>query len=113
MRATATASVTFEAGHTVPNDTLCEEPNHGHRWVISVGVEHAVDHGDLLSALSSVVDEFAGRNLNDMLPGVIPSPTGLGLYVHERLSLDWRKITKIEVSMGPNTSVLIEWELRL
>lgn len=113
MQTTTTASVSFEAGHTDSRDSLCLAPGHGHRWVVAVTVQgDKVDQGDLLSALRSVIDEFAGRNLNDMLPGVRTSPGGLGLYIHERLVLEWRWITQVRVDMGPGISVLLEWELR-
>ena len=113
MKAAITASVSFEAGHTDTRDSFCNVSGHGHRWVVAVTVQgDNVDQGDLLSSLRSVIDEFAGRNLNDMLPGVRANPGGLGVYIHERLVLEWRWITQVRVDMGPNVSVLLEWELR-
>lgn len=112
MKILTTVGVSFEAGHTVSSDQACEIPNHGHRWKVSVTTEVPPDHTEFLSAVQSVIDEIAGRNLNDMLPGVVTSPFGLGLYVRERLALDWPRITKVQVEMGPFISTTIDWEIR-
>ena len=119
MRTFTTVSVSFEAGHTVfdrgragTTDEFCAVPNHGHRWRIAVTADTIPDYGDFLSAVQSVIDEISGRNLNDMLPGVVTSPQGLGLYIRERLALDWPRITKIQVDMGPFISSTIDWEIR-
>lgn len=114
------ARVSFEAGHHVVGHSECAVMGHGHRWAIIVAVTggldpktmQVVDHGDLLSALRSVVDEVAGRNLNDMLPGVTTTPEGIATYMKERLVLDWPKISSIVVEMGPNISVTLINELR-
>jgi hypothetical protein len=59
-----------------------------------------VDHGEFQAALDAVVDELRNRDLNDMLPGVITTPEGIALYVHERLVLDWPKLIAVAVTMG-------------
>lgn len=119
MRHTTTAHVTFEASHIVIDHSMCGR-NHGHQWDVAVTVEGGldpkkilvVDHGELLLSLQRVIREVADRDLNDMLPGVITTPEGIALYIRERLSLEWPRIVRIEVEMGPSVWVALEPEIR-
>jgi 6-pyruvoyl-tetrahydropterin synthase len=119
LRHTTTAHVTFEASHFVMDHSLCGR-THGHQWNVAVTVEGGLDprkiwvveHGELLSSLNRIVREFADRDLNDMLPGVVTTPEGLALYVRERMTLEWPRIVRIEVEMGPSIVIALEPEIR-
>jgi 6-pyruvoyl-tetrahydropterin synthase len=114
-----TARQTFEAAHHVESHSLCGV-NHGHRWTIEVSVTgqldakkvQLVDHGDLVAALATIVAELRDRDLNDMLPGVITTPEGLGLYIRERLTLAWPRLSYVRITMGESISIIVESELR-
>jgi 6-pyruvoyl-tetrahydropterin synthase len=114
-----TARLTFEAAHQIDGHSLCGW-NHGHRWTIEVTIAgqldpkkvHVVDHGELVAALGAIVNELRGRDLNDMLPGVVTTPEGVGLYVRERLILAWPRLAYVKVSMGELISITVESELR-
>lgn len=119
MKHFLTARDVFEAAHRVEGSRLCGV-NHGHQWTIEATFSGnldpkkvwLVDHGDFVAALTAIVDEFRDRDLNDMLPGIITTPEGLGLYVRERLILAWPRLAFIKVSMGPFVSITVESELR-
>lgn len=119
MRHSTTVSVPFEAGHQLDDLDGCKW-NHGHRWTVAVTVEgsldakkvYVVDHYLLLASVRRVVDEFALRNLNDMLPGVRTTPEGMAIYFHERLALEHHRIVAIEVGMGAEIKSRVEWDLR-
>lgn len=119
MRFTTSVRHEFEASHTVVGHSRCGW-QHGHCWAVTITVGGGldpknilvVDHGDLWRALKRVVDEFADRDLNDMLPGVVTTPEGLGLYVAERLTLEWRGLREVRVEMGPAISVTLTVETR-
>jgi len=116
---TSTARERFEAAHLVHGHSTCGV-NHGHAWEVDVSVDggldpkklYVVDHGALADDLRVVVDEFRGRDLNDMLPGVVTTPEGLGLYIRERLILDWPRIVNVRVAMGDSTVITITGDIR-
>jgi 6-pyruvoyl-tetrahydropterin synthase len=109
----------FEASHHVEGHSTCGG-NHGHEWEVLVTVSggldpkkvYVVDHGALAHDLFVVVDEFRNRDLNDMLPGVITTPEGLGLYIRERLILDWPRIVMVEVRMSRWAATTITGDIR-
>lgn len=119
MRHTTTVSESFEAGHQLDDPETCRWA-HGHRWTVSVTVEgtldarkvYVVDHRAFLAALRAVVDELRDRSLNDMLPGVRPTPEGLAIYFHERLALVQPRIVAVSVGMGEGVQVRVEWDVR-
>lgn len=119
MQYTSTVVDRFEAAHHIDEHSVCGG-NHGHDWSIAVTVAggldpkeiYVVDSGELAAALRNVVDEFRGRDLNDMLPGVVTTPEGVGLYVRERLILDWPRIINVTVTMGRWHRVSIVGEAR-
>jgi 6-pyruvoyl-tetrahydropterin synthase len=120
VRHTTSVRRTFQAEHLVTGHSRCGGWRHGHRWAITVtlggGLDPknimVVDHGVFRAALDRIVDEFADRDLNDMLPAIVTTPEGIGLYVIERLILDWPTLTGITVDMGDRVSVHVEIELR-
>lgn len=119
MKHFLTARQSFEAAHHVDGHSLCGV-NHGHRWTIEVTISggldpkkvQLVDHGELVATLTPIIDELRDRDLNDMLPGVITTPEGLGIYVRERLILRWPRIAYVKVTMGDLVSITVESELR-
>lgn len=119
MRHTTSVRRVFEASHSVAGHSRCGW-QHGHRWAISITVGGGldpkkilvVDHGNLEYALDRVVDEFADRDLNDMVPGVVTTPEGLGLYILERLTLDFPTIQAVTVEMGERVVIRVGVETR-
>lgn len=120
MKHTTTVTVPFEAGHQIDYLDGCKWTGHGHRWTVTVTVGgtldaqkvYVVDHHRLLAAVREVVDELRDHNLNDMLPGVRPTPEGLAIYFHERLALGVPRIVAVEVGMGDEIKTRVEWDLR-
>ena len=120
MRHSTTVRRTFQAEHQVVGHSRCGGWRHGHVWTIGITLAGGldpkkvlvVDHGDLRAALDRVVDEFDGRDLNDMLPAVVTTPEGLGLYILERLILDWPTLTGATVEMGDTIISHIQMEPR-
>jgi 6-pyruvoyl-tetrahydropterin synthase len=120
VRHTTTVTVPFEAGHQIDNIPGCMWSGHGHRWTVAVSVEgtldtktmFVVDYYQLLDAVREVVHELRNHSLNDMLPGVRPTPEGLAIYFHERLSLQFPRIVTIEVGMGDEIRSRVQWDLR-
>lgn len=120
MRFVSCVEESFEASHQVPGHSVCGERHGGHVWKVVVGVEggldpktiQVVDHADLAKALHRVVREIRGRHLNDMLPGVIPTPEGVGLYIRERMILEWPRISFVSVEMGGWSKVEISGDIR-
>lgn len=118
MRATATVRDGFSASHVVQNHSTCGKL-HGHRWSIEVTFEGplspqsgmVVDHGELGQALRDVCVEFDRRDLNGMLPGVVPVPEGIAGYVRERLLLAFPGIVAVTVDCDGYAATL-EWPLR-
>lgn len=118
MRATSTARNHFSASHIVDGHSVCGKL-HGHRWAVDVTVEgqispktgYVVDHGELAEALQSVVDELDRRDLNAMLPGVVPVPEGVAGYIRERLLFWFPSITSVMVRADSYEATL-EWPLR-
>lgn len=120
MRLTATVKATFSAAHRLENHTVCGRV-HGHAWTVWVTVEGSlrpkaydvVDHGELAAELAAVTRELDNEDLGDMLDGVIHSPTGLCLYIRERLVLKFPNVTVVEVLAEPvGYSARVEWPLR-
>jgi len=116
VRHSLTVSKSFDAGHQVVDDAICSWGGHGHRWTVSVTVTGGldpktimvVDHAELVGALDSIILELQGHNLNDMLPGVVTTPEGIGLYFRERLILDWPTISQIRVETSIGITAVLE-----
>jgi len=120
VRHATTVRTAFEAGHSVDGHSMCGWVGHGHHWEVEVTVAGGldpkkvlvVDHGELAEAVRRIGQELDGHSLNDMLPGVVSTPEGVGLYFKERLILDWPLISAIRVAMTPNINVTITMETR-
>ena len=119
MRYRSQAMAKFDASHRVEGHSRCGG-NHGHRWLVGVTVDggldpkkiQVVDHGTLAEALAVITNELHDRDLNDMLPGVVTTPEGLGLYIRERLILDWPRLVSVWVKMGDWAEVVVEGDIR-
>jgi len=118
MRTTITTTVPFFAGHVIPGHSTCGR-QHGHDWSVAVSLESSlnpqdglvVEHGAFQHAVEELVAEFNGRNINDLLPGVLPTPEGIAQYVHERLVFEY-PVTKVTVVMSRSISATVEWPSR-
>jgi len=96
----------FDAGHDrIELFDSCRHDGHGHHWRIRVSVQGIFDPrsgrsyrvAELDRDLDTLVLEIEGKNLTKMLPGGIPTPEGVGLWVIERLVVDHPKITEVVV----------------
>jgi 6-pyruvoyl-tetrahydropterin synthase len=110
---TGTATAEFSAGHVIEFHPRCGRP-HGHRWRVAVTIKAGQDPktGELLGLpeLATAVEQLAAEldreSVNDMLPGVQPTPAGVALAFRERLSLNWHSITEVAVAMD-NVAVTV------
>lgn len=118
MRATVTVAGGFAASHQIDGHSACGK-FHGHTWAVEATLEKpispksgmVVDHGEFLSAVTGVCSELHLRDLNGMLPGVVPVPEGIAGYIRERLLLQFPHIVAVMVSCG-DYSARLEWPLR-
>lgn len=103
---TGTAEASFSAHHIVKDHPRCGR-NHGHRWGVAVTIKAGQEpttgelHGlaELAEAVEQIARELDRESLNEMLPGSPPTAAGLAYAVHERLTMHFRSITMVEVSM--------------
>lgn len=118
MKAKSTVIGAFSASHIIDGHSACGRL-HGHDWTVEATVSTealpptgmVVDHAEFHAALMRVLVELEYRHLNDMLPGVPPTPEGVAAYVHERLLLAYPNLTSVAVGIGPYRAVL-EWTVR-
>lgn len=118
MRASVTVQSRFSASHVIEGHPVCGRV-HGHAWVVSATVDGpvspktgAVDgSSDLATGLAHVIVELDHKHLNDMLPGVVPTPEGIAAWVHERLLLASPRLTSVTVDDGDYAATLV-WEIR-
>lgn len=117
MQYSATVEATFEAGHHIEGHRLCSRPGHGHHYrVQTTTLGHMqrdglpVDMLQLRESVQALADECDGRNLNDMLPGVIPSPHGVARWFMERLLDQWPRVVEVTVWERPCCSGTVRRE---
>lgn len=100
----------FDAGHDrLEHPAACRHEGHGHRWRVRVTVHGFYDPAraqsyridELDTALGTVVAELEGKNLSKMMPGSLPTPDGVGLWILERLLSEHPKIVEVEVWLDP------------
>jgi 6-pyruvoyl-tetrahydropterin synthase len=103
----------FDASHT---SKICGYGLHGHTFTAEVTIEgepdrdgSITDYLGLSARLHSVIGEFAGRDLGDMLVPAVPEQ--LCLYLRERLALFYPAIVGVKVSTGSITAS-VEFPLR-
>lgn len=117
MQFSATVEGQFEAGHTIEGHRLCFRPGHGHHYRVQVtALGHMQRSGEpvdmlaLRDSVQALVEECDGRYLNDMLPGVIPSPHGIGRWFMERLMDEWPRVQEVTVWERPCCSGTVRRE---
>jgi len=118
VRATVTVRGTFSASHQVSGHSTCGKL-HGHSWTVDATVEGplspksgmVVDHGEFAEAVDRVCRELDKRDLNGMLPGVVPVPEGIAGYVREQLILSFPTVISVMVRCD-DYAALLEWPLR-
>lgn len=118
MKATVTVRGDFNASHIVEGHKSCERL-HGHLWEVEASVSGevspktgmVVDCSELDKALTAILAEFDNRHLNDMLPGVHPTPEGVASYIRERLIMVFPSVTRMSVDIGRCRAEL-EWSVR-
>lgn len=113
MQFTSSVRETFGASH---NTSICGHGVHGHDFTLEVAISgepgkegHLLVYAELLARLRTLVDEFRGRDLDDMLIPAIPEQ--LCIYVRERLSLWVPGITCVRVSTRELTAS-VEFPIR-
>lgn len=87
MQVVVSASVTFDAGHRAALPPACSFSRHGHRWEVRADAEGEDYLVVLMDQLAAIANELRNRDLDEMLPGVPATPTGIAAYVRERINL--------------------------
>ena len=111
MELTASATASFNAGHKIPALLACTR-QHGHFYEIEVTVRGELDptHGwprgteGLTDSVRELALEFNGRDLSEMMPGVVTTPAGMAAQFMERLASQMPSIIAIEVRCSDDTS---------
>jgi 6-pyruvoyltetrahydropterin/6-carboxytetrahydropterin synthase len=117
MQYSATVETSFEAGHLIEGHRTCGRV-HGHHYrVQATALGHMqrdgtpVDMFELRQAAQALADECDGRYLNEMLPGVIPSPHGIARWFMERLLDQWPRVAEVTVWERPCCSGTVKREV--
>lgn len=109
MRVVVSASVTFDAGHRAAPPDECDISHHGHRWEIRATADGEEYISEMRNGLLAIGDELRNRDLAEMLPGVLLTPTGMAAYVRERINLHVPTLTSVCVDNGMwSSTVLVE-----
>lgn len=96
----------FSTGHDlIENLPTCSYDGHGHRWRVRVVVKGTYDPrigssykiNELAADMDLLVRDLDGRPMSKMLPGILPSPEGVGLWFIERLATAHPKIVEVVV----------------
>ena len=107
MQIVVSASVTFDAGHRTALPPDCYVSQHGHRWEVKAAADGEQALPALLEHLATIANELRNRDLNTMLPGVTPTPTGLAAYVRERINLAVPTLVSVWVDNGVFASMVM------
>lgn len=110
MKLVTTISAEFDAAHKLPELFRCSRI-HGHRYRVAVACGGDVDTVRFSTELGSIVQELQFRDLNEMLVGVVPDPSGIANWFMERLLMNWDKLISVEVWESPNYSVRVVREV--
>ncbi len=105
---------TFDAGHVLDSPPECAR-QHGHRYRVEVGMvlrfeasrRQVTDTVPLKSAIRDICAELDGRHLNDMIPGVVPTPDGIAGWFMERLLLSFPRVTRVTVWERPQCAFTV------
>ena len=95
----------FDAHHklTKPDDRARCLRDHGHHWVVEV--EKIGKEGGLEDDLADLLSELSDRSLNEMLPGLDPTPEQMSISLTERLLLHHPTIVMVSFSDGRVTGI--------
>lgn len=100
----------FDVGHdAIEGSGFCRFDGHGHHVRVRVTVRGTFDPrvgrsyrvDELEHDLDLLVSELAGKNLAKMMPGSMPTPEGLAVWIVERLTGAHPKITEVVVWLDP------------
>ena len=105
---------TFEAGHILEGTRDCAR-QHGHRYRVEVAADlrfepvrrQVTDIEPLRKALTDICAELDGRWLNDMIPGVLPTPDGIAAWFMERLLLHFPRVTRVTLWERPHCAFTV------
>ncbi|HET9613271.1 MAG TPA: 6-carboxytetrahydropterin synthase [Candidatus Limnocylindrales bacterium] len=111
MEITASTTAKFDSGHVVKSILACTR-QHGHFYEVTATVTGELDPElgwprgteNLPRDVWDFAKELQGRNLNEMLPGVVTTPVGIALSFMERLALTYRTLSAVEVRCSDGTS---------
>jgi 6-pyruvoyltetrahydropterin/6-carboxytetrahydropterin synthase len=108
----------FESGHIISGDPECGRI-HGHRY--SVEVEASLkfdpakrqtnDTAPLQHAVREICRELDRRSINEMIPGISPTPDGIAAWFIERLILAFPRIRRVTVSESPHCAFTVSREV--
>jgi hypothetical protein len=107
VQVVVSASVTFDAGHRAALPPACSFSRHGHRWEIRAFAEGDEYLSVLMEQISAIANELRNRDLDEMLPGVPATPTGIAAYVRERINLGVPTLTSVNVDNGMWASTVV------
>lgn len=60
-----------------------------------------------MEQISAIANELRNRDLDEMLPGVPATPTGIAAYVRERINLGVPTLTSVNVDNGMWASTVV------
>ncbi len=108
MEASVSVRVEFDAAHQMTSAETADRVRcvrvHGHRW--SATAESLGREEELEAHLSALVSEWRDALVNEMLPGVDPSPENLARVIMERLLLRHPRLVLVSVSDGTLTGIV-------
>lgn len=108
----------FDSAHSLVND-----PDHGrvhgHGYRVEVQADlrfeaqrrQVTDTKPLQEAVASLCRELDGRNLNEMLPGVVSTPDGVASYFMERLLLSFPLVKQVTIWERAHCAFTVSREL--
>jgi len=108
---TASATAEFDAGHLIKELLACTR-QHGHFYVVTASVTGELDPvfgwprgtQNLPTDLGDLVSEVNGRNLNELMPGVVTTPVGIAANFLERLLGRYPTLVAVGVKCSDGTS---------
>lgn len=106
MNYTQSVELSFDAGHSVPEEDRCKTP-HGHHWVCVATIQSSglpaqqTDVATLRTILDGIGSQLARRDLNRMLPGTTPNTVGVANWLWDQLVM---RVPLIEVRVSADGS---------
>jgi 6-pyruvoyltetrahydropterin/6-carboxytetrahydropterin synthase len=108
----------FESGHIISGDAECGRL-HGHRYSVEVEAplkfdaakRQTTDTAPLRHAVREMCRELDHRSINEMIPGVSPTPDGIAAWFLERLMLAFPRVRRVTVSESPQCAFTVTREV--